>query len=152
VYLLLFRSQPGYALRVVGFAPEAARYAGIEPRQQVLRSMLLSGALAGLVAMNELAGVQGRLLADFVAGAGFTGIAVALIGHNHPLGIVLAALLFGALYQGGAELSFEVAGFSREMVFTLQGLIVLFAGALGQVAAPALARLHRALRPAAAHG
>jgi simple sugar transport system permease protein len=150
VWLLLFRSQPGYALRAVGFAPEAARYAGIAPRLQILRSMMLSGALAGLVAINELAGVQGRLLADFVAGAGFAGIAVALIGRNHPTGIVLAALLFGALYQGGAELAFEIPGFSREMVFTLQGLIVLFAGAMAQVMAPTLARLHRALRPAPA--
>jgi ABC-type uncharacterized transport system permease subunit len=93
-----------------------------------------------------MAGVQGRLLAEFVAGAGFAGIAVALIGRNHPTGIVLAALLFGALYQGGAELAFEIPGFSREMVFTLQGLIVLFAGAMAQVAAPTLARVHRALR------
>ncbi len=143
VYLALFKSQPGYALRAVGFAPDAARYAGIGPRGQILRSMMLSGALAGLVAVNELAGVQGRLLAEFVAGAGFAGIAVALIGRSHPVGIVLAALLFGALYQGGAELAFEIQGFSREMVFTLQGLIVLFAGAMAQVAAPALGRLHR---------
>jgi ABC-type uncharacterized transport system permease subunit len=143
VYLVLWRSQPGYALRAVGFSPEAARYAGIAPRVQIMRSMMLSGALAALVGINEIAGVQGRLLADFVAGAGFAGIAVSLIGRNHPLGIVLAALLFGALYQGGAELAFEIQGFSREMVFTLQGLIVLFAGAMAQVAAPSLARLHR---------
>ena len=142
MYLLLWRSQSGYALRAVGFSPEAARYAGIAPRAQVLRSMMLSGALAGLVGINEIAGVHGRLIADFVAGAGFAGIAVALIGRNHPVGIVLAALLFGALYQGGAELSFEIPGFSRDMVFTLQGLIVLFAGAMAQVAAPALARVY----------
>jgi general nucleoside transport system permease protein len=152
VYLALFKSQPGYALRAVGFSPEAARYAGIAPRVQIMRSMMLSGALAGLVAVNELAGVQGRLLAEFVAGAGFAGIAVALIGRNHPTGIVLASILFGALYQGGAELAFEIQGFSREMVFTLQGLIVLFAGAMAQVAAPALSRVHRALRREAAHG
>ena len=103
-------------------------------------SMALSGALAGLVGVNEIAGVHGRLLPDFVAGAGFAGIAVALIGRSHPVGIVLAALLFGALYQGGAELAFEITGFSRDMVFTLQGLIVLFAGAMAQVAAPWLAR------------
>jgi ABC-type uncharacterized transport system permease subunit len=152
VYLALFRSQPGYALRAVGFSPEAARYAGIEPRTQIMRSMMLSGALAALVAINELAGVQGRLLAEFVAGAGFAGIAVALIGRNHPTGIVLASILFGALYQGGAELSFEIKGFSREMVFTLQGLIVLFAGAMAQVAAPALARAHQALSQAFRRG
>ena len=146
VSLALWRSQPGYALRAVGFAPEAARYAGIAPRVQIMRSMMLSGALAGLVGINEIAGVHQRVLAEFVAGAGFAGIAVSLIGRNHPLGIVLAAILFGALYQGGAELSFEIPGFSRDMVFTLQGLIVLFAGAMAQVAAPALGRLHGALR------
>jgi general nucleoside transport system permease protein len=156
VYLLLWRSQPGYALRTVGHAPEAAHYAGIRPRWQILRAMALSGGLAALVGINEIAGVHNRLMADFVAGAGFTGIAVSLIGRNHPLGVVLAALLFGALYQGGAELAFEIPGFSRDMVFTLQGLIVLFAGAMSQVAAPWLARGWQALqrRPAAAleHG
>ena len=143
VYVLLWRTQPGYALRTVGHAPDAAAYAGIRPRAQIVRAMALSGALAGLVGINEIAGVHNRLMADFVAGAGFTGIAVSLIGRNHPLGIVLAALLFGALYQGGAELAFEIQGFSRDMVFTLQGLIVLFAGAMAQVAAPALARVYR---------
>ncbi len=146
VYLLLWRSRPGYALRAVGFAPEAARYAGIRPRAQIMVSMALSGALAGLVGINEVAGVHGRLLLDFVAGAGFAGIAVSLIGRNHPVGIVLAALLFGALYQGGAELAFEIPGFSRDMVFTLQGLIVLFSGAMAQVAAPTLARAWAALQ------
>ena len=108
LWLFLWKTRAGYDLRAVGFAPDAAHYAGIQPRRQVMLSMLISGALAGLVAVNELAGVQGRLLLDFVAGAGFTGIAVSLIGRNHPVGIVLASLLFGALYQGGAELAFEI--------------------------------------------
>jgi ABC-type uncharacterized transport system permease subunit len=150
VYFVLWRSRPGYALRAVGFSPEAARYAGIRPRAQIMASMMLSGALAGMVGVNEIAGVHHRLLPDFVAGAGFAGIAVSLIGRNHPVGIVLAALLFGTLYQGGAELAFEIQGFSRDMVFTLQGLIVLFAGAMAQVAAPWLARAYLALRPRAA--
>lgn len=140
VHLLLRHTRAGYALRAVGFSPEAARYAGMEPRRVVLGSMALSGALAGLVGVNEIAGVHGRLLLDFVAGAGFAGIAVSLIGRNHPVGIVLASLLFGALYQGGAELAFEIPGFSRDMVFMLQGLIVLFAGAMAQVSAAWLAR------------
>ena len=140
VYLLLWKTKAGYALRAVGHAPEAARYAGIRPRAQVVRAMAISGALAGMVGINEVAGVHGRLLLDYVVGAGFAGIAVSLIGRNHPVGIVLAALLFGALYQGGAELAFEIPGFSRDMVFTLQGLIVLFCGAMGQVAAPTFAR------------
>ncbi|MFC3682164.1 ABC transporter permease [Hydrogenophaga luteola] len=142
-WLVLWKSRGGYALRAVGFAPDAALYAGLQPRWTTLMSMAASGALAGLVGVNEIAGVHGRLLFDFVAGAGFAGIAVCLIGRSHPLGIVLAALLFGALYQGGAEISFEVDGFSRDVVFMLQGLIVLFSGAMAQVAAPWLLRLWR---------
>ena len=148
----LWKSRGGYALRAVGFAPQASLYAGMQPQRLTVLAMAASGALAGLVGVNEIAGVHGRLLPDFVAGAGFAGIAVSLIGRNHPLGIVLASLLFGALYQGGSELSFEINGFSRDMVFLLQGLIVLFAGAMAQVAAPALARVWRALAKPAASG
>jgi simple sugar transport system permease protein len=147
VWLLLWRTQLGYALRAVGSSPHAALYAGIEPKSLIVIAMAISGGLAALVGINEIAGVHNRLIADFVAGAGFAGIAVSLIGRNHPFGIALAALLFGALYQGGAELAFEIQGFSRDMVFTLQGLIVLFAGAMAQVAAPWLARAWFALRP-----
>ena len=88
----------------------------------------------------------GRTRREFFgqAGAGFTGIAVALMGRNHPVGIILASLLFGTLYQGGVEVSFEVPGFSREMVVTVQGLIVLFAGAMAMVSAPMFARLYGA--------
>ena len=143
VWLALWKTRGGYALRTVGFSADAAVYAGLRPQRLVVASMAASGAFAGLVGINEIAGVHGRLLPDFVAGAGFAGIAVSLIGRNHPLGIVLASVLFGALYQGGSELAFEINGFSREMVFVLQGLIVLFAGAMAQVAAPALARLYR---------
>jgi simple sugar transport system permease protein len=148
----LWKSRGGYALRAVGFAPQASLYAGIQPKRLIVLAMAASGALAGMVGVNEIAGVHGRLLPDFVAGAGFAGIAVSLIGRNHPLGIVLASLLFGALYQGGSELSFEINGFSRDMVFMLQGLIVLFAGAMAQVAAPALARLWRLVAKPAATG
>ena len=141
VHAFLWHGRGGYRLRATGASPTAAAYAGIEPRHQVMVSMALSGALAGLVGMNEVAGVNGKLLLDFVAGAGFTGIAVAVMGRQHPLGIVLASLLFGALFQGGAEVSFELPGFSRDMVVTLQGFIVLFSGAMAYVAAPFLARL-----------
>jgi simple sugar transport system permease protein len=90
--------------------------------------------------MNEIAGVHGKLLLEFVSGAGFTGIAVALMGRNHPVGIVFASILFGALFQGGAEVAFEVRGFSRDMVVMLQGFIVLFSGAMVYVIAPLVAR------------
>ena len=100
--------------------------------------MGLSGALAGMVGMNEIAGVSGRLLLEYVSGAGFTGIAVSLMGRSHPFGIVLASILFGALFQGGAEVSFEVQGFTRDMVVMLQGFVVLFSGAMAYVLAPAV--------------
>ena len=93
--------------------------------------------------MNEVSGVSGKLVLEFVSGAGFTGIAVALMGRNHPLGILLSALLFGALFQGGTEVAFDVPGFTRDMVVMLQGLIVLFSGAMTYVIAPLLARALR---------
>ena len=140
VYLFLWRTRAGYRLRAVGSSASAAEYAGIRPRRQVMVAMAVSGALAGLVGMNEIAGVHGKLLLEFVSGAGFTGIAVALMGRNHPVGIVFASILFGALFQGGAEVAFEVRGFSRDMVVMLQGFIVLFSGAMVYVIAPLVAK------------
>lgn len=145
VYAYLWRTRAGYRLRTVGANPGAAEYAGIRPAHQMIVAMAISGALAGMVGMNEIAGVNRRLLLDFVAGAGFTGIAVAMMGRNHPVGIVLASLLFGALFQGGAEVGFEMPNFSRDMVVTLQGFVILFSGAMAYVLAPYLARLLHAL-------
>ncbi len=146
VHAFLWHSRAGYRLRAVGSSESAAAYAGIRPKHQIVLAMALSGALAGLVGMNEIAGVNGKLLLDFVGGAGFTGIAVAVMGRGHPLGIVLASLLFGALFQGGAEVGFEVPGFSRDMVVTLQGFIVLFSGAMAYVIAPGVGALIRHAR------
>jgi hypothetical protein len=75
-------------------------------------------------------GVQGRLLLEFSSGYGFIGIAVALMGRAHPVGIVLASILFGMLYQGGTELSFEMPRVTRDMIVAISGLVSLFAGAL----------------------
>ncbi|MEY4738506.1 MAG: hypothetical protein RL302_2825 [Pseudomonadota bacterium] len=152
VYLFLWRTRAGYHVRAVGSSPSAAEYAGIKSRHQVVISMCISGALAGLVGMNEIAGVNGRLLLEFVSGAGFTGIAVALMGRNHPVGIILASILFGALFQGGAEVAFEVRGFSRDMVVMLQGFIVLFSGAMAYVIAPMLGWVLAHLTPPTAAG
>ena len=96
--------------------------------------------LAGLVAVNELMGAQHRLLLDFPAGYGFMGIAVALMGRNHPLGICLAALFFGALYQGGTELSFEMPKMTRDIVVVIEGLAILFCGALENIFRSRIAR------------
>ncbi len=147
VYLLLWKTRVGYQLRASGASQGAAVYAGITPQRQVLIAMAVSGALAGMVAMNEVSGVHGKLLPDFVAGAGFTGIAVALMGRNHPLGIVLASLLFGMIYQGGAEVAFEVKNFTKDMVVMLQGFIVLFSGAMAYATAPLVARAYHWLAP-----
>jgi simple sugar transport system permease protein len=151
VHLFLWRTRAGYHVRAVGSNASAAEYAGIRTRHQVMVAMAVSGGLAGMVGMNEIAGVHGKLLLEFVSGAGFTGIAVALMGRNHPVGIVLASVLFGALFQGGAEVAFEVRGFSRDMVVMLQGFIVLFSGAMVYVIAPMLAWA-LAPRSGAAHG
>jgi simple sugar transport system permease protein len=130
VWLLIYRSRLGYAIRVVGSNPTAAIYAGISTSRIIVIAMALSGALAGGLAVNELMGYQHRLLLEFTAGYGFVGIAVALMGRAHPVGIVLASLLFGILYQGGAELAFEQPAITRDMVVVIGGIIILFAGAL----------------------
>jgi simple sugar transport system permease protein len=155
LWVVLWHTRLGFALRTLGHAPGAAHYAGLSSVRLTLIALMGSGALAGGVGINEVLGVHHRLLLDFVAGAGFTGIAVALMGRNHPAGIVLAALLFGALVQGGSELAFEIPAFSRDMVTAVQGLVVLFCGALALMLRPLVARLwalwtRRALRVAPA--
>ena len=141
VWGFIWRTRWGYEIRATGHNETAAVYAGIDPKRIILLSMCLSGALAGLVGLNEIMGVHHRLLLDFTAGYGFTGIAVSLMGRNHPVGIVLASLLFGALYQGGAELDFEFATITRDMVVVIQGLVILFSGALALMFNPLVSRL-----------
>jgi simple sugar transport system permease protein len=136
VWMLVWRSKFGYALRAMGQSEPAAVYAGVPVKRMVVIAMALSGALAGMMALNEILGVQHKLLLNFTSGYGFTGIAVALMGRNHPVGIALASLLFGALFQGGAELDFEFSTITREMVLLIQGLIILFCGALAYMLHP----------------
>jgi ABC-type uncharacterized transport system permease subunit len=141
VWVFLWHTPWGYALRTMGHNPEAAVYAGTDLRRMTMLAMCISGGLAGFVGVNELMGVHHRIVLDFPAGYGFAGIAVALMGRNHPVGIVLAALLFGALQQGGAELAFEIPTITREMVVVIQGLVILFSGALVQLPRPWLQAL-----------
>lgn len=129
-WVFLWHTRWGYAIRVVGANREAAVYAGIRPDRMIILAMLVSGALAGGLALNEVMGEQQRLIIGFTAGYGFTGIAAALMGRNHPLGVCLAALLFGALYQGGSELALDNQNISGDMVVVIQGLVILFTGAL----------------------
>ncbi|SEA36559.1 ABC transporter permease [Rubrimonas cliftonensis] len=141
VWLLIWRTRLGYEMRTFGANRDAAIYAGVSPLRITVVAMLISGGLAGLMALNPVMGEQHRLLFEFVGGAGFVGIAVALMGRAHPAGVVAAALLFGVLYQGGAELAFEKPAITRDMIVMIQGLVILFAGALEFLFRPALGRL-----------
>jgi general nucleoside transport system permease protein len=136
VWLLIWRTRLGYEIRTQGYSPKAARYAGIGEARIVVITMLISGALAGMMALNPVMGDTNRLQVDFVTGAGFVGIAVALMGRSHPAGIVPAAVLFGVLYQGGAEIAFMMPAISRDMIVVIQGLVILFAGALEHMFRP----------------
>ena len=136
--MLIWRTRLGYEIRTFGFNPTATVYAGISVARITIITMLISGALAGMMSLNSVIGDQQRLNLDFVGGAGFVGIAVALMGRAHPVGIVLAALLFGILYQGGAELAFDMPAITRDMIVVIQGLVILFAGALENMFRPAL--------------
>jgi ABC-type uncharacterized transport system permease subunit len=141
VWVLIWRSRLGYAIRATGHSAKAAEYAGISVSRVLIITMAISGGLAGMMAINEILGVQHRIVLNFTSGYGFTGIAVALMGRNHPVGIILASLLFGALYQGGAELDFEFSTITREMVLLIQGMIILFSGGLAYMFNKPLARL-----------
>jgi general nucleoside transport system permease protein len=147
VWALIWRTRLGYEMRTYGFSPKAARYAGISESRIIVVTMMISGALAGMMALNPIMGDQHRVALDFVSGAGFVGIAVALMGRSHPAGIVPAAILFGMLYQGGAELAFEMPAISRDMIVIIQGLVILFAGALENMFRPAVQALFASFSP-----
>lgn len=147
VWVLIWRTKLGYEIRTYGFSPKAAKYAGIGEARIIVVTMMISGALAGMMALNPVMGDQHRLQLDFVTGAGFVGIAVALMGRSHPAGIVPAAILFGMLYQGGAEISFVMPNISRDMIVIIQGLVILFAGALEHMFRPSLQAVLASLAP-----
>ncbi|OJF92108.1 ABC transporter permease [Pararhizobium antarcticum] len=140
VWVLIWRTKLGYEMRTMGHSPSAARYAGISETRIIIVVMMISGGLAGMMALNPIMGEQFRMQLDFVQGAGFVGIAVALMGRSHPAGIIPAAILFGMLYQGGAEIAFEMPAISRDMIVIIQGLVILFAGALENMFRPAIGR------------
>ncbi len=149
VWLLIWRTRLGYEIRAFGHSESAAIYAGISPVKITMIAMLISGGLSGMMAINGVQGEAERLVIDSVQGAGFVGIAVALMGRSHPVGVFLAALLFGALYQGGAELEFEMPAVSREMILVIQALVILFTGALDNMVRMPMEKLFMALRPKA---
>jgi len=130
VWALIWHTRLGYQIRALGKSESAARYAGISAINITMIALLISGGLAGMMAVNNTMGINSPQLVDNAAGgAGFIGIAVALMGRRHPVGIVIAALLFGALFQCGAELS-AATSIPVQMVIVIQALVIMFTGAL----------------------
>jgi ABC-type uncharacterized transport system permease subunit len=145
IWKLLWQTRLGYQIRAFGKSEPAAVYAGISPYKIIMVAMILSGGLAGLMAINNVMGESGRLLNNSAEGAGFIGIAVALMGRNHPFGVFLAAILFGFLYQGGAELGMWT-NIPIELRTVVQGLVILFTGALDQMVRMMLGVFFRPVR------
>ena len=129
VWLFLWRTRWGYEIRATGANPSAAEYGGISIARQIVLAMAVSGALAGMVGINEVMGYRYRYYDGFSAGYGFTGIAVALLGRNHPVGVLLGALLFGAFLRGGLFVDIFSEHVSKDLVLVLQAVIILFVAA-----------------------
>jgi len=125
VYLLLWKTVPGYRIRAVGDNPVAARFGGINVPRSIILAMAISGGLAGVAGMSEVAGIQGYLVEDLSAGYGYTGIAVALLGGLHPAGTILTALFFGALGAGATGLQ-RAVGVPTATTLIIQGLVLFF--------------------------
>lgn len=139
VYWLLFKTKWGFDLRTVGANPNAARYAGMNIVVVTIAAMSISGALAGLAGTNEVLGLNYNLAVAFSSGYGFDSIALALLGKSHPLGVVLAALLFGTLRNGALQMQVS-AGIPIDIISVMQAMILAF------IAAPAIIRTIYRLR------
>ena len=118
----LFRARAGFELRAVGLQPRAAEYAGVHVGRVWWTSMALAGAIAGIGGLNYVLGYKRYYEEGFSAGAGFLGIAVALVGRSHPVGIVIAAILFATLAQGGLAVNALVP---KQMVDVLQAVVII---------------------------
>jgi simple sugar transport system permease protein len=138
---LLFRTRAGFELRAVGLQPPAAEYAGVNVGAVWWRTMALAGAIAGIGGLNYVLGYKHYYEEGFSAGAGFLGIAVALVGRSHPVGVVIAAVLFATLSQGGLAVNALVP---KQMVDVLQAVVIIAMA----TAVPEVRRLLLALRPA----
>lgn len=133
VYWLLFKTTIGFEFRASGENPNAARFAGMKSGLIVVLVMAMAGALAGLAGANQVLGVLGRASPGFSASIGFNAISVALLGRSHPIGVLVAGLLFGALEAGGRQMQVD-AGVSLDLIAIVQSLIIVF------IAAPLLVR------------
>lgn len=153
VWFFMFRTRYGYELRAAGLAPKAAEYAGANLARNTVMAMAISGALAGLTATHYVLGgalEEYALRQSIPTSDGFDGIAVALLGANHPVGVVLAAFLFGVLKNGGSALNIAFSGLTRDVVSMLLALVVLFIAAKGFLPATLTHPLRRAAAAAEA--
>jgi general nucleoside transport system permease protein len=142
IWWLIYRTTIGFEIRTVGQNLKAAKYAGIRVNWSIILAMAIAGGLAGLAGAIETLGVNHKFAPEFSGAIGFEGITVALLGQTHPLGVVLASFLFGALDAGAARMQFE-SGVAADIIRVIQGLVLAF------VAAPAIIRsLFRLRRPA----
>ncbi len=130
VYIFLWKTKWGYELRAVGENPHAAEYGGISTKKQIILAMTISGALAGMVAIGEVQGTRHHFEAGFSADWGFLGIAVALLGRNHPLGVLIAAVFFGVLLRGEIFVDAFTRYVSKDLGWVLQAVIILFVASL----------------------
>lgn len=124
-HIFLTKTKQGYQVKVVGENQRAAQYAGMNVFSSILLVMFLSGGFAGLAGTGEILGVQTRLLEGFSNGLGFDGIAVALLGRNHPLGILFAAIFFGAVRSGGNIMQLST-GLPIAVIYIIQAFAVIF--------------------------
>lgn len=124
-WLFLQRTVWGFELKAVGENEEAANLAGVNVSRSQILALTISGAVAGLIGVNEILGSSGRLELGFSPDYGFIGIAVALLARNHPLGIILSAFLFAALQKGASDLDMETAVITRDFAKILQAVIIL---------------------------
>jgi simple sugar transport system permease protein len=131
VWIFMWRTVVGFEMRAVGQNESAARAAGINTGRMTIIALAVAGGLAGLVGVGEVLGNAGKFRLGFSPEYGFIGIAVALLGRNQPAGVVAAALLFGALHKGTADLDFETEHVTRELSLVLQALIILSVSADG---------------------
>jgi len=126
VYFFLWHTRWGYELRAVGENPSAAEYGGISPTKQIIIAMTIAGVLAGMVALGEILGDRHRYFHDFSGEVGFLGIAVALLGRNHPFGVLLAALFFAVLIRGEIFVDAFTRYISKDIGLILQAIVILF--------------------------
>ena len=126
VYIFLWKTKWGYELRAVGENPSAAEYGGISVKKQIILAMTISGGLAGMVAIGEVLGYRYRYYDGFSNGWGYLGIAVALLGRNHPLGIFIAAIFFAVLQRGEIFVDIETKYVSKDLVEVLEAIIIIF--------------------------